>query len=97
MPGQTKRKFQFSLTTAFALLSVAAVGCVALSTMITDPELVALVVVVLLFAVFWTLVFLSIFVFLLADFICLLARLLVAARPRIRRIMQRVRRTSPRL
>ena len=91
-----KRPFQFSLSTALVLLSVAALGCVALSTLITDPELVALIVLMLLFAAFWTLVFLSIFGFLLADFISLLARLLVAARPRIRRLRQQARRTSPR-
>lgn len=90
-----KRPFQFSLSTALVLLSVAALGCVALSTLITDPELVALVVVILLFAIFWALVFLSIFGFLLADFISLLARLLVAVRPRLRRLMQQARRTSP--
>ena len=92
-----KRPFQFSLSTALVLLSVAALGCVALSTLITDPELVALIVVMLLFAGFWTLVFLSIFGFLLADFISLLARLLVAARPRVRKLMRQARGTSSRL
>jgi hypothetical protein len=96
MPGQPKRPFQFSLSTAFVLLSVAAVGCVALSTLITDPALLVLAVLVLVLAGAWLLVILSIFGFLLSDFICLLARLLVAARPRIRRLMEQARRTSPR-
>ena len=91
MPGQHKRPFQFSLTTAFVLLSVAAVGCTVLSTLITDPELIGFAVAMLLFGGLGLLNALLLFGHPLAAFISLLARLLVAARPRLRKLLSRAR------